>query len=84
MKEKENGGRGRETKRKRERERLQLVGLSDTLKTYCEPWSGLGFRAHSWEMSCPAIFVLPSLPSDVMLLVSQEVVWDKREAREYT
>lgn len=70
---------------KRERERrLQLVGLSDTLKTYCEPWSGLGFRAHSWEMSCPAIFVLPFLPSDVMLLVSQEVVWDKREAREYT
>lgn len=78
MKEKENGG------RERERERLQLVGLSDTLKTYCEPWSGLGFRAHSWEMSCPAIFVLPFLPSDVMLLVSQDMVWDKREAREYT
>lgn len=78
MKEKENGG------RERERETLQLVGLSDTLKTYCEPWSGLGFRAHSWEMSCPAIFVLPFLPSDVMLLVSQDMVWDKREAREYT
>lgn len=43
------------------------------MKTHCEPWSGgLGVWVRGWEPSRLAIFMLPALPSDVTLLVSQE------------
>lgn len=67
----------------RQREEIVVSGdirhIENTLWTLV--WSGV--QTHGWEPACPAIFVLLFLPSDVMLLVSQELGRDKREAGEY-
>lgn len=79
-KSKKNGEKERETKRGR-REIVvsgDIRHFENTLWTLV--WSGV--QTHGWEPACPAIFVLLFLPSDVMLLVSQELGQDKREAGE--
>lgn len=84
MKERENG-RKREGGKEREREREKIVVSGDIGHIGNTLWTLVrsGVQARGWEPGCPAIFVLPFLPSDVMLLVSQELGRDKREARGY-